>query len=223
MNCMFSMKFILPSNRFIFWNIRNSFGDILERLSLAVAYEVIHTLQCFVGTEQKSLILSKAATHCLSFLCDIESTKQEAIKHLLAGIDNRRRKETAWLWRMRASPRVFERKAFLCGTLLWSRPRSIIQTYGQLADAINKNYFPIYSFSSFDWASRHSNTNEETQAWHIYMSFLEYLPQILRHAGHYTPLIDICKTKSLAPMSMMFPALSRRARRAIARYLERME
>jgi len=55
------------------------------------------------------------------------------------------------------------------------------------------------------------------------MMYLEYLVETLPLAGRYPLLIDLCKTKAFAPMSMMFPAPSRQARRAIDKYLERME
>jgi len=42
-------------------------------------------------------------------------------------------------------------------------------------------------------------------------------------AGGFSPLIHLCKTKVFVPMSMMFPDESRKARRAIAAYLDRME
>jgi len=52
---------------------------------------------------------------------------------------------------------------------------------------------------------------------------MEYLITILPRAGRFPPLIHLCGTKSFAPMSMMFPDLSLRARRAIGAYLIRMD
>jgi len=52
---------------------------------------------------------------------------------------------------------------------------------------------------------------------------MEYLITILPRAGKFPPLIHLCRTKSFAPMSMMFPDRSRSARRAIGAYLSRMD
>ncbi|KAF9558270.1 hypothetical protein CPC08DRAFT_562207 [Agrocybe pediades] len=56
-----------------------------------------------------------------------------------------------------------------------------------------------------------------------YLLSLKLLPLVLSRAGRYDPLVELCRNKSFAPTSQLWPKQSRRARQAIAAYLQRVD
>ena len=81
----------------------------------------------------------------------------------------------------------------------------------------------VSSFHSFNWIRRKPEIPHIPDSYYEYMAYLHYFIGILPHAAPFPPLIDLCKTKCFAPMSMMLPNVTRRARRAMTVYLDRVD
>ncbi|KAF4618759.1 hypothetical protein D9613_009756 [Agrocybe pediades] len=56
-----------------------------------------------------------------------------------------------------------------------------------------------------------------------YLSLLDLLPWILSLSGRYEPLVTMCRKKSFASLSLVWPKQTRRARQAMERYLQRVD
>jgi len=187
--------------------------------------KVINTFQPVLTKADRLRIFSRAALYCLQFLCDSNITKGEAKRHLkVVGLEKERRNSSPWKWHRLTSAHKIPKneKRLVLYKDVWERT-SVFQSYAILPKIPDPRHKRIYSFASFDWKNVWSSWEQCPQRWFKYLSYLEYLVEILPLAGRYPSLIDFCKTKAFAPISMMFPALSRRARRLIGEYLKRME
>jgi len=224
MNLIFTHTQLEPCPRYLRLSISAGLGRALLQV------EWPETFQQILNDVEISLIIAKAATYCLQYVCDVAPTKQEAGRHLDIGERNRRkRKLLPWQWHRRDSPRNFSQKQLLSEVFhyLYNQKRYCyflrLFNYGALSRRPDLAHKSIYSPDSFDWTLWNSNEARPAQLWHQFLSPLEYIITLLPRAGRYEPLIHLCRTKTFAPMSMMFPDISRRARRAIAAYLERMD
>jgi len=195
--------------------------------SADVTSRLINTFQPVLTKGDRLRIFSRPAFYCLQFLCNSNITKGEAKRHLkVAGMEKKRRNSSPWKWHRLTSAHQIPKneKRLVLYTRSWrAKSQSFCQSYAVLPKIPDPRHKLIYSFASFDWKNVGSSWEQCPQRWFKYLSYLEYLVEILLLAGRYPPLIDLCKTKAFAPMSMMFPAFSRRTRRAIDKYLERME
>ena len=206
---------------YIFIQERNSITDAMPNYSRMRS--IFWTL---LTVSDQWRIFSRAALYCLQFLHNAILTKNEAGRHLkVTGMERKRRNNLPWQWRRRTpSSNIFQNKQRL---LLFKdpfrrQPHMLCYPYTELAKLEKTYNCQIYSFAAFDW--KNANKDQDSlQDWDKYLAYLEYLIDILPLAGWYPALIDFCKTKAFAPMSMMFPVVSRQARQEIDKYLKRME
>ena len=221
MNLMFIALYLKPSIR-VYSPQPNGLSLVIQHLTFTPHNQFIaNTFRRLLTETEEALIISKAAMHCLQYLCDQSHTRKEANEHLQTrDMDRNYRKICPWKWHRRPSCCDLARKPVLAvhkyGTQL------TLTTYGRLYAKYNFRYYRIYSLQSLKWTNwRLDNYTDHT--WFEYLSFLKHLISILSCAGRFPPLIHLCRTKSFALMSMMFPDQSRRARRAIGAYLNRMD
>lgn len=229
-NFLFANNFLKASRRDITISQRNTYAaEALDMFGHEETSKLRDISISLVTKSEQSYIASRAALYCLVFLCDNKRTKAEAKRHLKVGskMDTKRRHNYPWQWHRKIPSQLIDRntkKLVLLGDIFTQR--NVFSTYAKLPRLEKILFFPIHSFVSRDWASQDldwgSGPIDETQDWFRYMAYLEYLPVILPLAGQYPPLIQMCKTKGFAAMSMMFPTLSRRARRSIHDYLGRL-
>jgi len=201
----------------IFYQQRDHSSDFTSK--------VINNFQPLLTKADRLRIFSRAALYCLQFLCDSNITKGEAKRHLeVAGMEKKRRNSNPWKWHRLTSAHKIPKneKRLMLRTDVWEHTL-VFQSYAVLPKIPDPRPERIYSLASFDWKDAGRSSERGSQRWDTYWGYLAYLVDILPLAGRYPPLIDLCKTKAFAPMSMMFPENSRRARRAIDKYLERME
>jgi len=231
-NFEFSVKFIKPPGRFYFATTDKWVWEVIWWIfaddgSADVTSRLINTFQPVLTNADRLRIFSRAALYFLQFLCDSNITKGEAKRHLkVVGLEKRRRNSSPWKWHRLTSAHKIpknEKRLVLYKDYVGNTSENFCQSYALLPKRVLLSYAGIYSFASFDWKNVGSSWEQCHQRWYTYLSYLDYLVEILPLAGRYPPLIDLCKTKAFAPMSMMFPAISRRARRAIDKYLKRME
>jgi len=209
---------------------------VLDSFSLVIhkfLYEEHHqaitkTFQQLLSKADEALIISKAAIHCLEYLCDLSRTRKEAKRHLqIRQTDRNCRKTRPWKWHQRASCRDFARTLVLT-VKPYLHPNDYRLTLTAYRRLYASNAFQnpaVYSLHSLQWIHWRSNKyiDHTPQVSFEYLNLLQYLVTILPRAGRFPPLIHLCKTKAFTPMSMMFPDQSRKARRAIGNYLNRMD
>ena len=205
-------------HRLTAWPDTNAFGSMMSYLPIKYVDAIADTLRHRLDDSERQTILSRAAASCLDYVCDIARTREEAHIHLkMRWIDREKRKTRPWRWHMRSGSRVFQKRTVLSNERFSRTPS--ISTYGKITKDLDEYHFRIFSCNFFDWFEPRKRRHD----WYHYLAALENMCRYLPLAARYTPLIDLCKTKVFAPMSMMFPTLSRRARRKMAEYLERME
>jgi len=232
---LFAMRCIKPSRKYKNASSNGGALDVFpeifydqggENYTDSISLKVINTFQPLLTKADHLRIFSRAALYCLQFLCDSNITKGEAKRHLkVSGMEKRRRNSSPWKWHRLTSVHNIsknEKRPVLYTNSWRQNSLNLYQSYAVLPELMASYAIRIYSFGSFDWKNVGSQ-QQCRQQWYMYFAYLEYLVDILPLAGRYPPLIDFCKTKTFAPMSMMVPALSRRARRAIDKYLKRME
>ena len=169
-------------------------------------------------------IISRAAAYCLQFLADVVLTHQEAKNHFTIGcIGKTKRRASPYVWNRRYRHGFRKRHVFI-GVYYADKKCVSLSTYEKLLTK-EYPYRPLFSVTSMRWHKWKTSdwTPEAFEVWYQYMVILEYLPLILLRAGKFPPLIRLSRTRSFAPLSMLFPDLSRRARRAITVYLDRMD
>jgi len=218
-NLIFTIKWLcIPRRNIIF----------LFSGSTSIMQEIYFPPEIFTITSnnvQTLGIISRAAAHCLRFLLgDIIGTGQRAkTRFTLNRIGNKKRRAFPWMWRQRSRRRPAKKHVFM-GVFYADQRYVSLSTYEKLLTK-EYPYRPIFSVNSMRWNKwKTSNRTPGTvEVWYRYMAILEYLPIILPRAGRFPPLIHLCRTKSFAPLSMLFPDLSRRARQAITVYLDRMD
>jgi len=176
------------------------------------------------NTVEELGIISRAAAYCLQFLADVVLTHQEVKNHFTIDcIHKKKRRASPYVWNRRY-PHRFRRRHVFIGVYYADKKYVSLSTYEKLLTK-EYPYRPLFSVTSMRWHKWKTSdwTPETFEVWYQYMVILEYLPLILPCAGKFPPLIHLCRTKCFAPLSMLFPYLSRRARRAIAVYLDRMD
>jgi len=178
-----------------------------------------------VNKEDEALIISKAAMFCLEYLCDLLSTRRDALRHLrVPRADQKYGKTRPWRWYQRRSCHGLARKVIVQKARLLYFFQYSLTTYGRFFyqhHFKNTSIFPPHSLPWIHWNFR--NDYYWAKPFHQYCGFLEYLVILLPRAGRFSPLIHLCKTKVFVPMSMMFPDQNRKTRRAMVAYLNRME
>jgi len=218
----------LPTYTRIWEVIRYIFREQGDYNTAVLMSRMVNNFQPHLTKADQLQIFSRAALYCLQFLCDASRRKDEAERHLkVVGLEKKRRNSRPWQWHRQTSahniPKNEKRLVFLKDPLGRQRYNSCL-SYAELANVRALNFTQIYSCASFDWAKANDKSRLHFDiGWLFYLAYLEYITEILPLAGRYPPLIEFCRTKAFAPMSMMFPALSRRARREIDKYLQRME
>ena len=205
--------------------IFNSFSSVIQTLGLMHYDPVItNTFQLLLSESDKGLIISKAAMYCIQYLCDPSHTRKMAKWHLRDWVMGRNHRKTRpWQWHRQASYHRQGRRPVLA--LLSHLAKLTLTTYRIFflkQDDADHHLCPLHSPLRTYWRSN-LNKPHYTREWGEYPNLLEYLPTILPRAGKFLPLIHLCKTKAFAPISMMFPDLSCRARRAIWKYLDRVD
>jgi len=228
MNLEFTQYYLARPGRFYLdWGIRNCFTVILdlEKAFRANDQVITDTLRLVLNKADEAYIISKAAMSCLEYLCDSSFTDEHDQEHLqILGGDRNYRKTRPWRWHQRRSCRGLARKVIVQHELFSDFCQYSLTTYGKLFSKNHFGYVDIYPIHSLPWIHWNFDNNDHlTKPFYNYRGYLEYLVILLPRAGRFSPLIHLCKTKAFVPMSMMFPDRSRKARRAIAAYLDRME
>jgi len=180
-----------------------------------------NTFQHLLTNTNKSRILAGAASYCFQYISDYKSDLEQGLYRPIhiRSISRKIRQTRPWHWH-----RTF-RSRLRTDQLLFKEGMQFPLT--SLRKQVNKakkdkNYqFFVRSIFSVDWKNGPSETRYLSP--YFYMCYLDYFIKILPHTEPYAPLIKMCRTKTLSPMSTFFPALSRRARRVIGDYLERAE
>jgi len=207
----------------------NSFSLVIQKFLYGQHnQDITNNFRQLLSKTDEALIISKAAIHCLEYLCDLSRTRNEAKRHLqIRQMDCNYRRTRPWKWHQRASCRDFARTPVLI-VKPYVHPGDDqlgLTTYRRLYANHLFQLYAVYSLHSLQWIHwRESDKyiNTKPKITFEYLSLLQYLVTILPRAGRFPPLIHLCKTKAFAPMSMMFPDQSRKARRAIGDYLNRM-
>ena len=228
MNFIFTASYLNKSIQHLARRFTNS-KSITQALKILVnaTVTITNTFQLLLDKSDKALIISKAAMYCLQYLCDPSHTRKMAQWHLgIRQMDRNHRRTRPLQWHLQASCRDLSKKPVITVLADLISPKNFtLTTYGRFCGGKKYFYYRIFSLHSQQWIDwKPSPYNPlKAQSWSKYLTLLEYLPAILPHAGKFQPLIHLCKTKAFAPLSMMFPDLSRRARRAICAYLDRMD
>jgi len=183
------------------------------------------TFWLVLNKTDEALIISKAAMFCVNYLCNPSSTRKDARRHLrLPEADRNYRKTRPWRWHQRRWCRGLARKVIVQNVLYNDIFRYSLTTYGRFFSKHDFQYSDIYPLQWLPWIHwNFRNYDNRATSFYQYCGFLEYLVILLPRAGRFLPLMHLCKTKVFVPMSMMFPDQSRKARLAIAAYLDRME
>jgi len=228
MNMVFTNRYLETSNRHnLKWGGSGFSLAILDMEVILRGQDInfINTFRLVLNKEDEALIISKAAMFCLEYLCDRSSTRRDARRHLRFSIvDRKYRKTWPWRWHQRRSCHGLARKIIVQKARLFYFFQYSLTTYGRFFcqhHFKNTSIYPPHSLPWIHWNFR--NDDHGVKPFYQYRDFLEYLVIILPRAGRFSPLIRLCKTKAFVPMSMMFPDQSRKTRRAIAAYLDRME
>jgi len=202
--------------------------DVLDylswRWSRAVNVQIGFKFQQILTEANKSRILSRAAAYCFQYLSNDNSELGKGPHRFIhiRSTSRRIRQIRPWYWHM-----TFRRRLRTDRLLCMCRRRSPLTSFKMLAniaraaDVEDEAECAVRSIFSVDWG-KWLHDDYSFLPYH-YMCHLEDFIEILPQAESYAPLIDMCKTKTLSHMSTFFPALSRRARRVIADYLERVE
>jgi len=229
MNLIFTKGYLETSIGSRYWRF-DCFSSVIEDLRFFTDNQTIaNTFQLLLNKTDEALIISKAAMHCLQYLCDPSFTKKQAKRHLrIREIERKNRVTRPWKWHRRALCRDLARKHVLIVRKYWdlNDQRLTLTTYGRLHAKDYIQHYPIYSLHSQRWIHWRSNGYDgtyTTQIFNEYLSLLKYFTIILPRAGSFLPLIQLCKTKCFGPMSMMFPDESLRGRHAIEAYINRMD
>ncbi|KAF9552236.1 hypothetical protein CPC08DRAFT_296619 [Agrocybe pediades] len=161
------------------------------------------------GDRKLERIFALSASFCVDLLCDKADTSRD-VRHIsrIMATNHRKRRVHPWRWRQ-----LYTRRS-LCNQLvaLWPSndnddiPVSDILTIYQYLRVKNAKHRPM-----------------EDNKWSLYELLLSLLPYILPFAGRYQPLVLMCREKCFGPISQAWPKKSRRARRAIDTYLQRMD
>jgi len=178
---------------------------------------ITRTFRHLINNAERVRIVSLAAAFCLETLCELSHIQENYQKPLnISWINKTRRKTRPWQWHrqhpycnLRATKTRFTR------TLDVSRGSDHFLNYARIR-GWNRNsavHLPYADARTAIW----------TDDGFKYATVMRYLIKILPLAGGYAPLIQLCKTRSFSTLSIWTPVLSRRARRSIAEYLERME
>jgi len=228
MNLKFTYFYLAKSCRFYLdWGIRNCFTVILdlEKAFRANDQVITDTLRLVLNKADEALIISKAAMSCLEYLCHSSFTDEHVQEHLqILGVDRNYRKTQPWRWHQQRSCRGLARKVIVQHGLFNNSCRYSLTTYGKLFSRTYFGHDKIYPLHSLPWIHwNFCNNDHQAKPFYQYRGYLEYLVILLPCAGRFSPLIHLCKTKAFVPMSMMFPDRSRKARHAIAAYLNRIE
>ena len=218
-----SRKPILPDKDNLF-NALNEFSKTPPSLYV-ISSDILGDACRRLATDvQKSQILSRAAAYCLQIICDpshlIRKTSQGYLQ--IGKLNRRTRKLYPWKWHRQSWSRLQVNQPIFMVSHLHSN-RYVLSTFRKLFDHSTGSASAHVGFSSV-YQSHHENIVAfRSLMVNRYLNHLNYFIQILPCAGRYTELINLCKTRSFSAMSMVFPELSREARREIAEYLERMK
>ena len=227
-NIKFTNWYLARSTRLRLSESKYGTPSVIRHLASMQDNQVItNTFRLLLNKTDEALIISKAAMFCLQHLCDLSSTREAAHRHLrVSKVDRNYRKTRPWRWHQRGSRRDLARKVFVKKWVyIHGKLPNSLTTYEKLFAIDNHAHDPIYPLHLFSCIYGKSTINHDHKAepFYKYRGFLEYLVIILPRAGNFLPLIQLCKTKPFALMSMMFPDLSQKARRAMQSYLDRVE
>ncbi|KAF9536740.1 hypothetical protein CPC08DRAFT_565077 [Agrocybe pediades] len=188
------------------------------------------SFQLTKGIKQK-VIFAKSAAFCLAFLCDEGSTSPEARSITkIMGIDQRKRRKHPWRWRQLSPRRSLHNQLivwrhYCCyrgnQVVVLRRLRAVKKMVDQCCGCgVELHIYTIREYLYEKWPNPYDPEGGERQG---YLAVLDFLPRILSLSGRYEPLVTMCRKKCLASMSQLWPKKSRRARRAIERYLQRVD
>ena len=228
LNINFTDWYLARSPRAYLFRTNIHFFSVIQHLTHTFSPNdqvIIDTFRLILNKEDEAVIMSKAALFCLEYLCDVSSTLKDARRHLrVLRADRKYRNTRPWRWHQRRLWYDLERKVMVQSHSFNNFFQYSLITYGRLLSKTKFHYDDVYPLHSLPWI--HWNflkRKHRAEPFYRYRGFLEYLAILLPRAGRFSPLIHLCKTKVFVPMSMMFPDESRKARRAIAVYLDRME
>ncbi|KAF4613047.1 hypothetical protein D9613_010726 [Agrocybe pediades] len=202
--------------------------------------KIFHDL---LGDIKKEAIFAMSASFCLSFLCEEWRASQDAgHTYRIAGHNQRKKREHPWHWRQMVPrpPSVGNRLALITFQELWSSNnickltsiRKALRSgilgpwdrYKSIQVTTIHEYLQVQNLQVRNTGQATSiKPGEQPQQWMLYMFLLDLLPYILPLSGRYEPLVTMCRKKCFSSRSQFWPKKSRRARKAITRYLRRMD
>jgi len=231
MNLIFTDKYLERSMR-TYIPAFDSFSKAIQTMiGIPDTSVLTNTFRLLLSKTDETLIISKAAMYCIEYLTDRSRTRKGTKRHIQVPEMHRNyRRLRPWRWHRRQeglyrditrTPVLLRgRYASLCSQ------RLCLTTYGRIFAREYFQHHPIYTVHSRPWdqlGSEFHNSDNAREIFQKYCALMEYLITILPRAGRFPPLIHLCRTKSFAPMSMMFQDQSRRTRRAIEAYLCQMD
>ncbi|KAF4618507.1 hypothetical protein D9613_009760 [Agrocybe pediades] len=205
------------------------------------------TFQELLKGRKKEAILAKSAAFCLTVLCDKRrSGPAWCISDSIMRIDptdQRKRREHPWRWRQLSSRRRLLHDPLVI-VVQTNPPKYRLHPLGwpPALKRLSKAGDPLPNTNSVLVLSIHKDRQppclhtdhrklifppqagivKDYELGHYLLS-LKLLPLVLSRAGRYDPLVELCRNKSFAPTSQLWPKQSRRARQAIAAYLQRVD
>lgn len=214
------------------WHWSHNLGTALWDLSTLsdrrnkACNQIGFTLRHVLTKQDKCRIFSRAAAYCMNYLSNLNSDlSKEAHRIIKLWSTSRRiRQVRPWHWH-----RTFRRRVRHVDQLLYTTSGHGY-SLANFTDIVNmykdnkQESFSVCSIFSVNWRNvKEKDTYNWSKLPYEYICYLEYFIKILPRAGPYAPLIDMCRTRTFSPMSMVFPVLSRRAQRVIADYLKRAD
>jgi len=191
-------------------------------------------LSPYFDGDVQSILIARSATFCMKFLCDQKAFGNEAALFInISKINRTLRKIYPRRWRFyhRTSRSLLPQEPKYVAEYqtdlrrIEDRHERMSFKFIKFRDAIRKAQagydIRIYPTSYFPPLSCVSPRPEST-VWFQYIYILRILPQLLTLAGYHALLVELCKKRSIASMSILFPWESSCARRGIVDYLARM-
>jgi len=164
--------------------------------------------------EEKTRIFSRAAVYSFVKLCDQSpEARKEANEFLRIGKFNTRiRRSYPWRWHRQVWSRLHVGRIYFMPKF-GHRDKYRLWRLSQIKRRRPNRICSIFAPHPLSFSRAPSQ----------YLIFLRAFIKLLPCAGRYPYLIGLCRTRDFSALSMMFPGLSRRARREITKYLARME
>ena len=206
-------------------NLPITLHELASNESSGYLSQIGYTLRHLLTKADKSRIYSRAAAYCIEYLSRNSPHLEDKIYEFIQirSINRRTRRNRPWHWHRIFRHRLqVDQLLYIAGLYRYRRGLTNFEKLVNVDKKRKEYQFEVCSIFSVNWRNK-PDPIFGTSLPYKYMCHLEYFINTLPQAEPYTPLIDMCRTKAFSPWSMLFPALSRQARRAITAYLERVQ